>query len=174
MGGNLSYALPARGLTMTGFGQGLLVARGRPRAPVGRWRLPAPRSGHPGLGVALSTNPSWDTVATTAVSRGRPTAAPTGRQPRRRSQLRRGRPRRQRDADPYAALPQSAAGPRTSRLATRLTLDSDLTLSLEGTRRARVRPGARRGAERSLALLTVPRCRPGAAASTSRRSSETG
>ena len=141
LGGRLSYALPAWGLTLSAGGEGLLVHEEdgfREWGAGGSLRFDP---GAPGRGLALKVAPSWGVAASGA---GRlwalpdaaslaPAAVPPSPGARLAAELSYGL-----DAPgaltPYAGVALAADGARTWRVGTRLRLDSGLAVSLQGIR----------------------------------------
>ena len=144
VGGSLSYSLPAWGLTLTAAGQGLLVHE---HAGFREWGVAGTvlfDPGAPGRGIALRVVPSWGTAAAGGGERLWSLADASAL-----AATDRFHPAARLDAElsygldapggngtliPYAAVALAAAGERTWRLGSRLSIDAGFSLSLEGTR----------------------------------------
>ena len=143
-GGSLSYSVPAWGLTLTAAGQGLLVheKEGFREWGVAGTVLFDPAA--PGRGIALRVVPSWGTAAAGGGERlwsladASALAATDRFHPAARldAELSYGLDAPGGDGTllPYAAVALAAAGDRTWRLGSRLSIDPGFSLSLEGTR----------------------------------------
>ena len=145
LSGRLSYALPAWGLTLSAFGEGLLVHEEDGLREWGAGGALRFDPGAPGRGLALSVAPSWGVAGSGA---GRlwalPDAAslaPAAAQPpsgaRLAAELSYGldAPGGAGAVTPYAGVMLAADGGRTWRLGTRVRVDSALDLSLDVIRR---------------------------------------
>ena len=153
LGGRVSYALPAWGLTLSAGGEGLLVHEEEGFREWGAGGSLHFDPGAPGRGLALSVAPSWGVAASGA---GRlwalpdaATLAPAAAQPapgaRLAAELSYGldAPGAAGALTPYAGVTLAAGGGRVVRVGGRMGLDSGLAVSLEGTRAEPVSATAR-------------------------------
>ena len=144
LSGRVSYALPAWGLTLSAFGEGLLVHEEDGFREWGAGGALRFDPGAPGRGLALRVAPSWGVASSGA---GRlwalpdaaslaPAAVPPPPGARLAAELSYGldAPGGNGALTPYAGVTLAADGARTWRLGTRMRLDSGLAVSLEGTR----------------------------------------
>ena len=162
VGGSLSYALPAWGLTLTGAGQGLLLHETDGFSEWGAGGSLRLDPGTPGRGLALHVAPSWGTASAGGGTRlwSLPDASDLAAAghfdpaPRLDATLSYG-------LDPfdgsgllttYAGVALTAGGERAWRLGSRLSVDPGFSLSLEG-----VRTEARRRSDHSLTLTASMR-----------------
>ena len=146
LSGGLDYTLPAWGLSLAASGQGLLLTDTRGFSEWGADGFLLLDPGAPGRGVSLRVAPSWGAGATDAAALwSLPDASPLVAPPapfdpagRLDGEIGYGLaiPGDQGSLTPYLGLLQFAAG-RTWRLGARLQLDSDFTLTLEGSRKQR-------------------------------------
>ena len=146
VGGSLSYALPAWGLTLAAHGQGLLVHETGGFREWGAGGALRFDPGAPGRGLALRVAPSWGRT-TTGVARlwSLPDAARLVAHPPLQpgagldAELSYGMdaPGGHGVVTPYAGIAQSEQGARTWRAGGRLDGGQSFSLSLEGTRRER-------------------------------------
>ena len=145
VGGSLSYALPAWGLTLTGAGQGLLLHETDGFSEWGAGGSLRLDPGTPGRGLALHVAPSWGTASAGGGTRlwSLPDASDLAAAghfapaPRLEAALSYG-------LDfpgavdglliPYAGVALAADGERTWRLGSRLHIDPSFSLSLESVR----------------------------------------
>ena len=145
LSGRLSYALPAWGLTLSAFGEGLLVHEEDGLREWGAGGALRFDPGAPGRGLALSVAPSWGVPGSGAARLwALPDAAslaPAAAQPapgaRLAAELSYGldAPGGAGAVTPYAGVTLAADGARTWRLGTRLRVEPALDLRLEATRR---------------------------------------
>ena len=143
VGGSLSYALPAWGLTLTGSGQGLLLHEAAGFSEWGAGGSLRFSPGSAGLGPSLRVSQSWGGTSTSAQSlwslpdASRLTANDAfDASGHFDAEFSYGLAALDADAmlTPYAGLRLADGGARTARLGTRLTLQPAFSLSLEGAR----------------------------------------